>query len=541
MTPSLIDGLPHNSRPLSTFGIHCGNGRDLGFGTILNFQTKMVFMVTLLFIGTLNKQLAICQVDAQGNVLDGQQGSGCYNLIPVFEWIKCCIVSIFLVFFAAFLPLFLQELVERETGKALLRLGKHFLSLSPVFEVFSTQLYSQGILSNLTFGGARYIATGRGFATTRISFSILYSCFAGPGIYMGMRNLLILLYVSLTIWIPHLIYFRFSVLSLCIAPFVSNPHQFSFTDFIIDYREFLRWIWYGHCRLSRTMITGYKKKKLGFPSEKLSGDLPRASWRAVVFPEVVWPICHAAIFVIAYMFVKSFPNVNGQQNSSPLIRIAVIAIGPIVWNAAVLISLFFISLFVGPMFDKWARFASVMAAVAHLFVLLGIVSFFEFFWFLELWDASHAVLRVITIKFLIAIFLSREFKHDETNRAWWSGKWYGRGLGNTAMSQPACEFIIKIVEMSLWSSDFLLGHILLVILTPPVLIPFIDKLHSTMLFWLRPSKQIRAPLYSTKQKRQRRWIIIKYTLLYILAVPGLASLIVLPAIFRNEITFYCTL
>ncbi|KAG1827307.1 glycosyltransferase family 48 protein [Suillus subaureus] len=585
----------------------CGKGRDLGFGTILNFQTKIgtgmgeqmlsreyyylgtqlpidrfltfyyghpgfhinnilviysiqVFMVTLLFIGTLNKQLAICQGDAQGDVLGGQQGSGCYNLIPVFEWIKRCIVSIFLVFFIAFLPLFLQELVERGTGKALLRLGKHFLSLSPVFEVFSTQIYSQAILSNLTFGGARYIATGRGFATTRISFSILYSRFAGPGIYMGMRNLLILLYASLAIWIPHLIYFWFSVLSLCIAPFVFNPHQFSFADFIIDYREFLRWMsrgnsrskassWYGYCRLSRTMITGYKKKKLGFPSEKLSGDLPRAPWRAVVFSEVVWPICHAAIFVIAYMFVKSFPNVNGEQNPSPLIRIAVIAIGPIVWNAAVLISLFFISLFLGPMFDKWTRFASVMAAVAHFLALLGIVSFFEFFWFLELWDASHAVLGVITIvaiqraiqKILIAVFLSREFKHDETNRAWWSGKWYGRGLGNTAMSQPAREFIVKIVEMSLWSSDFLLGHILLVILTPPVLIPFVDKLHSTMLFWLRPSKQIRAPLYSTKQKRQRRWIIIKYTLLYILVVSGLASLIVLPALFRNEITFHCTL
>jgi hypothetical protein len=49
------------------------------------------------------------------------------------------------------------------------------------------------------------------------------------------------------------------------------------------------------------------------------------------------------------------------------------------------------------------------------------------------------------------------------------------------MSQPAREFIVKIVEMSLWTSDFLLGHILLIILTVPVLIPFVDKLHSTML------------------------------------------------------------
>ncbi|KAF5380941.1 hypothetical protein D9615_003945 [Tricholomella constricta] len=587
----------------------CGKGRDLGFGTILNFQTKIgtgmgeqmlsreyyylgtqlpidrfltfyyghpgfhinnilviysiqIFMVTLLFIGTLNKQLAICKVDSQGNVIGGQPG--CYNLIPVFDWIRRCIVSIFLVFFIAFLPLFLQELVERGTGKALLRLAKHFLSLSPIFEVFSTQIYSQSILSNLTFGGARYIATGRGFATTRISFSILYSRFAGPSIYMGMRNLLLLLYATMAIWIPHLIYFWLSVLSLCIAPFMFNPHQFSYADFIIDYREFLRWMsrgnsrtkassWYGYCRLSRTMITGYKKKKLGHPSEKLSGDVPRASWRTVIFSEIVWPICVAALFLLAYTFVKSFPDGSGNLPPAPLIRIAIVAVGPVVWNAAILISLFFIALFLGPMMESWTKFGSVMATLAHTLCLIGLVAFFEFFWFLELWDASHAVLGVISIiaiqraiqKILIAVFLTREYKHDETNRAWWTGKWYGRGLGTSAaMSQPAREFIVKIVEMSLWGSDFLLAHILLVILTPPILLPYMNRLHSTMLFWLRPSKQIRAPLFSTKQKRQRRWIVIKYTVVYILMVALLAALIVLPVVFRNQInldTFDCSI
>ncbi|KAJ8521649.1 hypothetical protein ONZ45_g1723 [Pleurotus djamor] len=464
----------------------CGKGRDLGFGTILNFQTKIgtgmgeqmlsreyyylgtqlpidrfltfyyghpgfhinnilviysiqVFMITLLFLGTLNKQLAICRLDSSGNVIAGQPG--CYNLVPVFDWIRRCIISIFLVFFVAFLPLFLQELVERGTGKALLRLGKHFLSLSPIFEVFSTQIYSQSILSNLTFGGARYIATGRGFATTRINFSILYSRFAGPSIYMGMRNLLLLLYTTMSLWMPHLIYFWLSVLSLCIAPFVFNPHQFSFADFIIDYREYLRWMsrgnsrtkassWYGYCRLSRTMITGYKKKKLGHPSEKLSGDVPRATFRSVLFSEIILPIFTASIFIVAYMFVKSFPDENGQDQPSPLIRIAVVSIGPVVWNAAVLLVLFFISLFLGPMMESWIKFGSVMAALAHGLGLFGLVAFFEFFWFLELWDASHAVLGVICTvavqraiqKFLISVFLTREYKHDETNRAWWTGK-----------------------------------------------------------------------------------------------------------------------
>lgn len=159
--------------------------------------------------------------------------------------------------------------------------------------------------------------------------------------------------------------------------------------------------------------------------------------------------------------------------------------------------------------------------------------------------AIIAIQRAIQ-KILIAVFLTREFKHDETNRAWWTGKWYGRGLGNSAMSQPAREFIVKVVEMSLWSSDFLLGHLLLVILTPPILIPYVNSLHSMMLcmslslysnlflisdtwfiVWLRPSKQIRPPLFSTKQKRQRRWIVIKYTVVYIFMISLLASLIVL--------------
>lgn len=128
------------------------------------------------------------------------------------------------------------ELVERGTWKAIYRLGKQFASLSPVFEVFSTQIYTHSILSNLTFGGARYIATGRGFATSRISFSILYSRFAGPSIYLGMRTLLMLLYATVALWTPWIIYFWVSTLALCIAPFVFNPHQFAFADFIIDYR-----------------------------------------------------------------------------------------------------------------------------------------------------------------------------------------------------------------------------------------------------------------------------------------------------------------
>jgi 1,3-beta-glucan synthase len=154
--------------------------------------------------------------------------------------------------------------------------------------------------------------------------------------------------------------------------------------------EFLRWMsrgnsrthsnsWIGYCRLSRTMITGYKRKRLGHPSEKLSGDVPRAGWRAVIFSEVIFPIVLAILFTIAYMYVKSFPGPDGVQPPSPLIRIAVISLGPIIWNAGVLLVIFIASLFLGPMLDSmFPRFGSVMAFVAHILGVLGIISFFEF-------------------------------------------------------------------------------------------------------------------------------------------------------------------
>ena len=136
--------------------------------------------------------------------------------------------------------------------------------------------------------------------------------------------------------------------------------------------------WIGYCRLSRTMITGYKKKKLGHPSEKLSGDVPRAGWRAVLFSEIIFPACMAILFIIAYMFVKSFP-LDGKQPPSGLVRIAVVSIGPIVWNAAILLTLFLVSLFLGPMLDPvFPLFGSVMAFIAHFLGTIGMIGFFEF-------------------------------------------------------------------------------------------------------------------------------------------------------------------
>ncbi|KAH9990116.1 hypothetical protein BJV77DRAFT_963575 [Russula vinacea] len=47
--------------------------------------------------------------------------------------------------------IFLAELIERGTGRALARLSKQFVSFSPMFKVFSTQIYRHSILNNPHF------------------------------------------------------------------------------------------------------------------------------------------------------------------------------------------------------------------------------------------------------------------------------------------------------------------------------------------------------------------------------------------------------
>ena len=54
--------------------------------------------------------------------------------------------------------------------------------------------------------------------------------------YFSMQTLIMLLYVTLSLWISHLIYFLITTLALCLSPFIFNPHQFSFADFVIYYR-----------------------------------------------------------------------------------------------------------------------------------------------------------------------------------------------------------------------------------------------------------------------------------------------------------------
>ena len=537
----------------------CGKGRDLGFGSILNFTTKIgtgmgeqmlsreyyylgtqlpldrflsfyyahpgfhinnlfimlsvqLFMWCLLNLGSLRHETIPCYFNKNLPITDPWKPTGCAMTIPIMGWVERCIVSIFIVFFISFVPLTIQELTERGFWRAATRLAKHFSSLSPLFEVFVCQIYAYSLQQDLSFGGARYIGTGRGFATARMPFGVLYSRFAGPSIYLGARCLMMLLFGTLTVWGYWLLWFWVSLLALCISPFLFNPHQFAWADFFIDYREFLRWLsrgntkahsasWIGFVRLSRTRLTGFKRKALGEPSAKLSGDTPRAHFTNVFFSEIIGPLVYVAVTLIPFLYINSGTGVyNGDNSSSTdisasnaILRIALVAFAPIAINAGVAIGFFAMACCMGPLLSMCCKkFGAVLAGIAHAIAVIMLLAFFEVLFFLEGWSFTKTLLGMITVvaiqrfvfKLIIALALTREFRADTSNIAWWTGKWYA--LGWHTMSQPGREFLCKITEMGYFACDFCLGHVLLFFMLPALLVPYIDKFHSVMLFWLRP-------------------------------------------------------
>ena len=604
----------------------CGKGRDLGFGSILNFTTKIgtgmaeqflsreyyylgtqlpldrflsffyahagfhinnvfiilsvqLFLMVLIHVGAINHQVIPCVYDKNLPLADELWPIGCRNIQPILDWVTRCILSICIVFFISFVPLVVQELMERGFLRAATRLAKHFASLSPLFEVFVCQIYANSLLQGMAFGGARYIGTGRGFATARLPFGVLYSRFAGPSIYLGARSLMMLLFATCTLWQPGLLYFWVSIFALVISPFMFNPHQFAWDDFFIDYRDYLRWLsrgnsrshgqsWIAFCRLSRTRITGYKRKVLGDPSEKNASDIPRAKFTNIVFNEIVGPLVMVFVTVIPYLFINSQVGVRPENfghlvpagvkkdplvhPTNNLIRIAIIAFAPIAINAGVATMFFAMACCMGPVFSMCCKkFGPVLAAIAHAIAVIVLLVFYEVMMFLEGFSFSKAVIGMIAViaiqrwfyKLIIVLTLTREFKADTSNIAFWTGKWYGLGkllylcsvfahthtlIGLHAMSQPGREILCKITELGFFAADYILGHMLLFFMAPGICIPMIDKAHSLMLFWLRPSRQIRPPIYTAKQTKLRRRRVVRFSVLFFFQLVVFVGLVVAP-------------
>lgn len=574
----------------------CGKGRDLGFGSIMNFTTKIgagmgeqllsreyyylgtqlpidrflsffyahagfhlnnlfitmsvqIFFILLINLGSLNHEVIRCEYNKDLPITDLERPIGCYNILPVLHWVNIFVLSIFIVFFIAFAPLLIQELLEKGAWKAFSRLIHHLFSLAPLFEVFVCQIYARSLLTNVTFGGAKYISTGRGFAITRLDFPELYSKFANTSIYAGSKIFLMLLFATVSMWQPALLWFWITVVSMCLAPFLFNPHQFAFTDFFVDYRNFIHWLsrgnskyerksWIEHVRSSRAVFTGYKRKIVGDISEESASETRRAQISDVFAAEVIIPLLTAGLSFTAYTFINAQTGVPSATATSAVIRLGIVTFLPIFVNFIVLFVCFQLSFFAAPLLSLCCKkVGATIAAIVHGFAVVIYLITFEVMWCLEGWSFTRALTLLIAcisiqnfvFKVITIFFLTREYRNNKSQLAWWSGKWFTTGIGWIAVLQPSRELFVKTIECSLFAGDFILGHLILFVQLPLVFTPFVNYWHSMMLFWMKPKSLISNKLaYTKKQKLRRRRIVQKYLPIHCLILFLFIGLLVAP-------------
>ncbi|CAJ1438265.1 unnamed protein product [Effrenium voratum] len=201
------------------------------------------------------------------------------NLLSVwYSWV------IFLFLVATSMPLFAEIWMERSFKEAVCRLGKQYLSLSFLMFVFQAKIIGYYVVNELRYGGAKYVATGRGLPTYRRPFigetekgtmklktvGGLYLDYAMYAYYDGMRLLLCCVAVLLLGGVSDAgdsakgLAFTWLAIGITIAswlygPFVFNPYQFDLDEVKGDMRA---WIGFFIEDSGKWWVDNYQKTQL---------------------------------------------------------------------------------------------------------------------------------------------------------------------------------------------------------------------------------------------------------------------------------------
>jgi len=155
--------------------------------------------------------------------------------------------SLFYVLLTAttLLPLLFEVWIENGLCASLRMVASSSFGLSPIFAAFQSKLMGYYFWCTLHYGGAQYIATGRGLATSRESFLRLFRTFGATHMHDAFELILYLL-ISLTTKFNWGFYavVSFIIVSWMFAPFIFNPRQFDSTaQAVKDTKAWLQWMY----------------------------------------------------------------------------------------------------------------------------------------------------------------------------------------------------------------------------------------------------------------------------------------------------------
>ncbi|KAK3433100.1 hypothetical protein EUGRSUZ_D00622 [Eucalyptus grandis] len=125
------------------------------------------------------------------------------------------------------------------------------LQLASFFYTFSLGTRVHYFGRTILHGGAKYQATGRGFVVEYKSFAENYRLYARSHLVKAIElGAILVLYASQTpmakdafFYIPMTISSWFLVVSWIMSPFIFNPSGFDWLKTVIDYNDFMKWIW----------------------------------------------------------------------------------------------------------------------------------------------------------------------------------------------------------------------------------------------------------------------------------------------------------
>jgi len=255
-----------------------GKGRDMGFTSILNFFVKLskgtARMTTTRQAHRLGTRLSVGRLlgfyYAHAGYYVGQlhwyhstygvlsliflgalcEGTGLLpaaaNSVAVLaNLIYGPLFGLFLA--SSLLPLSAVLLVERGLITAVLHPLRLVLTGSAFYFIFQSRCVGHQLSDEYAFGGASYLATGRGLGIHRNDFKSLYCSFAVPAFYPGLELMCFLMLAPFacptqeirpSVWVFGLM----TPLALLYSPALFNPQCFELRTLLVDLVDWFAWL-----------------------------------------------------------------------------------------------------------------------------------------------------------------------------------------------------------------------------------------------------------------------------------------------------------
>jgi hypothetical protein len=338
---------------------------------------------------------------------------------------------------------------------ALHNVAKQALAGSLLFYVFRGQTSAASFSSDLRFGGAVYVATGRGYKLKATDFVVMFQQYARSHMWFG-GHLLLILAIALVVGIPGVGFWAFwsswlVVLSLLVAPFWFNPFAFDWSSNKAQAKEWLDWMWeYRHAGRSKQLWREWNEGQLAKLIDKDGTQLGR---KGNCFWGLFWTLPMDVIvgYAVATMFKYEGRAVEHYYGLIVVIGVNVV-LGVLLLTKKLVRQL---SATTGA--SVFARFCGLML---NLLLMAGFVTLIGFIFAGTYPDLPKIVARVVLVEFELARMLSSIL------------------IAFFPQSPRARRFVDNVA----WFADMALGLLMLLVLFIGSLFGILTKYQATVLF-----------------------------------------------------------